>query len=381
MTIMTRRVTQTVFLCRVDGNFGGVERHILSVAQHLDRSRFRPVIVSICTQGELARQARLMGIETAFIPMNRRWDLPSAALHLKELIEQESPALLHTFGLRSSLLAWWVRHWISLPWIIRVPNVNSTDYRGKLRGWISHTINNWLLRQADAAQVISPQLKDYLDSCWIRPRRTISIANGIHIPNSRDFPSRDKARSLLKIPSDSITIGSIGRLAHVKGYDILLQAFERLCADFPDAKLVLAGDGEEKHALQKWVAEHELQQSVYFIPFQEDVTPILACLDVYVCSSRSEGVPFSVLEAMAARKPIVAPRIGGIESILEHEKSALLIESSTPERLHEAISFLLKDHEQARRMAKHARDHVERYHSVEAMTRAVETMYEDVQGS
>jgi L-malate glycosyltransferase len=369
-------MAKTVLLCRVDGNFGGVERTILSIAQNLDPMRYTPIIAGITNQGEMLCKAEKSGIKTNFIPMPSRFHIGSAARELERIALEHGVDILHTFGIRSSTLTCKVRKSVSLPWIIRLPNVNATDYNNPIRGFFSQQFNNYLIRRADALQVISPQLKNYVERWRRPPRRIYLIPNGI---DTRHYsvPYSSSVRERFQIPEEAPIIGSTGRLERIKGYDVLLTAFSSILRSHPTARLLLVGEGPERGSLLRQAHDLGIEKSLILPGFSSDIREYLAVFDVYVCSSRSEGVSNSVLEAMSMQRPVIATQVGGMESIMENRKEGLLIAPEDPAALTSALVALLGNATQATQFAKAARARVEREFSTAVMIERVQAMYDE----
>ncbi len=367
-----------VLLCRVDGNFGGVERFILTLARGLDRDRFKPVIVTIANEGELARQAHEHGIETEFIPTRSRLRTWHASRLLMDIAQQREAGLVHTFGLRSNALAARMRKTSPLPWIVRLPNINRFDYRNAVRGWLSHKTNNHFIRQADALQVISPQLETYVNG-WSRPpSQVFMIPNGVDPSEYDPNRSQRNVRDEFRIPADAPIVGSAGRLDPIKGYDRLIRAFKTVTHAIPDARLMLIGDGPDRQRLEQVAHNENLQDHIIFTGYKSDVKPYLAAFSLFVCSSHSEGVPNAMLEAMAMGTPILSTRVGGIESVVDDDREGRLVTNNHPETLSHAINNMLSDPETLQTMSRAARERIVRDLSVENMVRRVERMYDCV---
>lgn len=364
---------ETVLLCRVDGNFGGVERTALAIAKGLNPSLYHPVVVGLANQGELLRLAREAGIETAFVPMPGRFALAGAVRELAELAAQRRAALIHTFGVRSNLLAFLLRRRIRIPWVIRLPNVNSTDYANPLAGRVMHAMNNWLIRRADGLQVISPQLEAYVRGWKRPPARIWTIPNGVDpaaIPADLD---PDWFRRHHRIPPGAPVIGSVGRLEPVKGYDLLIRAMERVRAEFPGAALALVGGGGERGRLESRARSMGLP--VIFTGYTPYVHNYLAGMDVFACPSRSEGVPNAAMEAMAMGLPVVSARVGGVESLIVDGRDGLLVPPGDVRALAEALTEVLRNRGLARSLGANARARIFREFTTQRMIERVQAMY------
>lgn len=367
---------KTILLCRIDGNFGGVERYILTLAKSLDRERYHPIVAVIANRGELSRQAQLAGIQTEFIPMKNRLDGIEAARTLTRIARDRQCHLIHTFGIRSNTLAAMMRLVHSIPWVIRLPNVNRYDYANPLVGSLSHWFNNQLIYKADALQVISPQLEAYVQSWEIKPKQIFTIFNGVDVSVFQPRNVTANLREQLGIDWNTFVIGTTGRLDPIKGYDVLIKAFYQLIQKNPNLVLLILGDGPQKQELLELIDRLGVSKRVMLTGYIESIVPYLQLFDLFVCSSRSEGVPMSVLEAMAMRLPIICTRVGGIESVLGHQREGILIEPDNESAIVNAVCQLVDDHSLRESLASNAYRKALNEFTNEQMAKQVEAMYD-----
>ncbi len=371
-------MAEAVLLCRVDGNFGGVERYILTLARGMDKKLFYPVIVGLGKEGELIRQAQQVGLDTEFIPMASRFRILHAARELEKIARKREARIIHTFGLRSNTAAWSMRRRFNIPWIVRLPNHNATDYNNPIRGWLSHRANNLLIRQANALQVISPQLEAFVRG-WKKPPQSIyTIFNGVDTAHYSPSQCDRDVRNLFSISEKAFVIGSIGRLEIIKGYDHLIRVFARVAQQWTDSHLIVVGEGPERDKLLHLGKDLQIQNQIHLPGFCEDVRPYLKTFDLYVCSSHSEGVPNSLLEAMSFGIPVVSTRVGGIESVIEEGVSGFLVPPNEEEILWELIRELLIDRNILQTIGENAHSRIENQFSVKQMVDHVQRMYKEV---
>lgn len=365
-------------MCRIDGNFGGVERHILTVARRLQASQYKPVIVPIANHGELECQAKNAGIDTHFLPMKSRVDLAGASDRLLELSEHHQAAVIHTYGIRSNSLAWMISNRTKAKWAARVPNLTYTDYENRLIGKISHHVNNRFLRKADAIQVISPQVEQYYSDLRFLKNKLHLIQNGVDFRHYQSTETKAAYKTQFNIPENSFVLGSIGRMAPIKGYDLLLNAFAQIKKTLPNTHLVFVGDGPELESLKDLANTLHISESVIFTGYLEDIRPALWAFDLYVCSSRSEGVPHTILEAMAANVGVVSTNVGGIESVIRHNQNGLLFESFDGETIANTLTNLFMNKDQLAQYVDQAhRDVIDQY-SEERMVKQVVELYDRI---
>ncbi len=178
------------------------------------------------------------------------------------------------------------------------------------------------------------------------------------------------------VPDSGPVVGTVTRLFEIKGNRYLIDAFARLAPRFPTASLLIVGEGPDLAALAAQASQQGIDPArLIFTGFVKDVPTALAAMDILVVSSLQEGLSMVVLEAMAAGKPIIATRVGGIVELLESETTGLLIPPADAAALADSIATLLQDSEQAAALARAVRVASEK-HSIENNVRRLEELYD-----
>jgi glycosyltransferase involved in cell wall biosynthesis len=196
------------------------------------------------------------------------------------------------------------------------------------------------------------------------------LGNGIDLMRFDPAASRDDDRTRLRrelgIPeAHSPLIGITGRITEEKGFGELVEALALLRSDFPEAHLLVIGGqlsterDRFQDSLVDFIAEHGLESQVTFTGFRSDVQALLGLLDLFVLPSYREGLPRSVLEAMAMELPVVATNIRGCREAVAHEVTGLLVPTKNPRALAEAAGRILADQDLARQFGRAGRDRVE----------------------
>ncbi|MFH1740491.1 MAG: glycosyltransferase family 4 protein [bacterium] len=364
-----------ILYVRIDGCFGGPERHILCLFKHLNRSRYQPYLAPLVQEGKLAQDAREMGVPVTPVPMPSRLAVRSARGVLTSIIRDNSIDLVHTYGIRSNLVAGPLARKLGLPWVSRLPNLNYTDYANPYLGWFLHFLNNRLLSRADAVQVISAPLKEYVASLPRPPARIELIPNGIDLPSPADETTRKQARQFYQLVEDQIVIGSLGRVELIKGYDLLLYCL----ADLPrGCTILIGGEGSECDRLKQQAHVLGFADRFRLVGFVEDVRLFLAACDVYVQPSRSEGVPYALLEGMAMSLPVVATEVGGIGDVIRDGEDGILVPPEDRLMLRDRLMELCADKQMRQDLGQRARERIEQVGSADVMTGRIERLYGDL---
>jgi len=218
--------------------------------------------------------------------------------------------------------------------------------------------------------------RNVLETCPLSPEKVLRVHPGVDL--SRFYPPNSK-------PEDDnlLWIGMVGRLSEGKGHEDFLRAAYIVSQKFPQARFLIVGNespGQKSYGerIKNLTKELLLQDSTYFVGFQEDIPKILASLDIFVFPSKAEAFGMALVEAMAMGLPVVAYYSDGVLDILEDRKDGISVAPGHPEKLAEAIIHLLSDEDLRRRLGKAARAKVEEQFNLENMVDKIESVYYDV---
>ncbi len=242
-----------------------------------------------------------------------------------------------------------------------LPDRKSGDIRNHLRIWMTRL----LYRRAHTVIAVSDDVAEKLHTVFgLSLSRIRVIINGMDVDTfHQTLPKPDLLKSLSVMRGQRL-ITSVGRLMPPKGHRYLIDAMPAIRRGCPDARLILAGDGDLRKPLENRVQELGLQDAVSFMGSRHDIADILAITDIFVLPSVSEGTSLALLEAMSAAKPIVATDIPGNSAILRHHVNCLLAPPADPERLADAILQLLQDMPAAARYGENAYQDVCRHYHI-----------------
>jgi glycosyltransferase involved in cell wall biosynthesis len=234
---------------------------------------------------------------------------------------------------------------------------------------------------ADAVVAVSEGLVEFLAQAERLPRhKTIVIPNGVDETLAARAPDRAAARAALGWPQDEPLIGAVGRLAEQKGHVHLLRALPAILAESPRTRLVLAGEGPERAALEEEARRLGLERRVTFLGHRDDVPTVLAALDLFAFPSLWEGMPMALLEAMAIGLPVVAARGVGVDEVVTDGVHGLLVAPRDPEDLGRAIARLLGDPREAARLAEAGRRRVLGRYGLDRIASEFDRLYRGILG-
>jgi len=179
--------------------------------------------------------------------------------------------------------------------------------------------------------------------------------------------ARLQVRQELGYEEDTLLLLTVGRLASQKGHDLLVPVIPHIVKVFPQARFLWVGDGPLQHKLTELLRQYDVEPFVRFLGHRDDIPALLAASDLFVHPTRFEGLPFSVVEAMAAGTPVVSTRASSIPELIHHGETGLLCDLEDIYALRETVLYALNHLDKIREMASHARDRAALY-SAEAMT-------------
>lgn len=341
---------------------------LLTLIDGLDRTRWDPLLLHHEGPGvdRLAQRARSLGIRSRVVPRPARRRERAA---LARLLREERGDVFHAH------LAWPLRctDGILAAARARVPAVVATQH---LFSPISS--RRRILRQrvvagrVDRYVAVSDEVARGLRATPLFPRKKIEvIRNGIRF-DAAAADERGAARARLTGDSRRRVVLTLARLDPQKGLSDLVRAAEFL----PEAVFAVAGEGPERERLEAEARAAGVAGRFLLLGHREDTASLLAACDVFVLPSLYEGLPLAVLEAMAARRPVVATRVGGTDEAVRDEETGLLVPPQRPELLARAIGRLLDDADLASRLAASGADLVAREFSAARMVRETADLYE-----
>ena len=354
--------------------FGGSEQVLLHLIAGLDRARWRPVLLHHPEPGlaRLVAGARANGVPAYAVPRVTDTNLLLRLPGLVRAIGIERPAVFHAhlnwqLSCKFGLVAAACR---------RVPAVVATVHL-----FVEALMNRNVRLQVRAVAAgvdryvaVARHLRDRLALGIGLPERKLRVvANGIDPAPFTRAPDA-ALRSQLLTGVDRPLVFTAARLAPQKGLDVLLAA----AALVPEAVFAIAGDGPERTALETRAAALGVAERVRFLGARDDVPALLAACDLFVLPSHYEGLPLSLLEAMAAAKPVVATRIGGPDEVVANGETGILVPPGDAAALASAIWALLAQPERARRSGEAGRERLRAHFSVRTMIDGVTAVYEEL---
>ena len=363
-------MSRTVIHFTDSSGFGGAEVALLTLLGGLDRRHWNPVLFHHESPGllPLLEATRRLGVRARPVARARGLlDLP----RLVREVRSEKAAVFHAH------LSWALRcDWGLLAAdLAGVPAVIATQQLFRPISSLRQILRQWVLAgRVDRYIAVSADMARRLRATPLFPERKVEIirnAVDVHrFPQKSDGALRTEFGGARARP----IVLALARLDAQKGLFDLLEA----AALVTEANFVIAGEGKERKRLEERARTLAVDGRVNFLGHREDVPELLAACDLFVLPSLYEGFPLSVLEAMAAGRPVVATAIGGTEEAVINGETGLLVPPHDPQSLAAAIRTLLPDPPLRRRLGLAGRERALREFAAEKMVREVTNLYEKV---
>ena len=357
------------------GDTGGAKTHVHSLLQNLSRGMD---ITLVCFRdGPFAREAAELGIETRVCSGG----FFSALREVRRMIAEEGFELVHTHGSRANLAGAILRSTCGRPVVSTIHSDYRLDYMGRPLAAATYGVLNVLaLRRIKYHVGVSDAMRDLLISRRFPRETTFAIYNGLDF--SREPKRHDRAAFCSRVganvaPGD-IVVGAAARLDPVKDLATLVRGFAAAREGHPELKLIIAGEGPERPALEALAEELGVRGAVTLAGWLDDMEEFYSALDINTLSSLSETFPYALTEGAAYRLPTVASAVGGIPRLIEDGKTGFLFAPGDWEKLGARLAQLASDPGLRERLGAAVHERAAREFSVEATCREQRAVYEEI---
>lgn len=351
---------------------GGAERLAAVVAMKLDPARFESVLCASRRTDEPLLDSELEEAGIGVLALGRRSKLDLLAWrplvsHLRDGVD-----VVHAHMFGSNVWGTVLGRLSGVP--VVVAHEHTWSFQGRpLRRFLDREL---VSRLADVFVAVSGEdRRKMIEVEGVDPAKIRLIPNGIPSPANGGVGD---VRADLGIEPGAPVLGVVCELRAQKALEVLFEAAAILLSEFPTLKVLVAGDGPERARLEEASQRLGVEDAVLLLGIRRDVPAVLAAVDVAVLCSDYEGSPLSVMEYMAAGKPVVSTRVGGVPELVEEGVHGLLVEPRDPAALAEAVARLLRDPALAKRLGAQGRERQQREFSLEAMVRRIEDLYEEL---
>jgi len=356
------------------GGPGGAERMLLDLAQHLGPEYHS--VIGLLKSGWLHSQVISSGVSCAMVNGGGSIDLEVIARVL-QVAREHRVGLIHAHEFYMNAIGAIVSRLTGIPLVATVHGRNY--YPDKRRRW-------WVYRmvaaQAAAVVAVSEDLRRFFcQTTGAIPDHVRVIYNGINTKSLSDGKRDVRLLKSIGIPPEASIIGTLGNLYPIKGHVYLIRAARTIIHHRPDTHVIILGRGELKDELSAEAEALGIKDQIHLLGYRDDTWRWLSTMDVFTLPSLSEGLPLSLLEAMAAGVPPVVTEVGGMPEVVHDGKTGFMVSPREPDALARKILFLLDNPAVATRIGAAGRSQVHELFSLDKMLTKYHNLYHEVLAS
>lgn len=361
--------------------YGNLGRLIVRTADQLQQRGFAVDVLLLYNRN----RARLLGVDALTLPERhplladagergvRAWQTMDNGpfslgplLSIWRTVRRERYDVLHTHDLKSNVFGLLVGRVLGRPVVATAHGYPRAILRNDVYRWL----DLWALRLCRHVVCVSAGLRRELAAAGLDERRMTVVYNGVDVAGVEQAAAsvQPTLRHDLGLPAGAPIIMAVGRLSREKGHAYLLRAARRVLEQAPDARVVIAGDGPLRDALQSEARRLGLGDRVFFLGFQAGAQALMAQCDILVNPSLGEALGNAVLEAMALGKPVIGAAAGGMPEVIADGETGLIVPPADVDALAAAILRLLANPATAHVMGQRARARVQQMFTIERMT-------------
>lgn len=316
---------------------GGSEHVVFDIVQKLDKNRFDVLVIGF-KEGPVRSIYEGIGVKVAVISKKRKYDLKFIQ-EMRNILKKECVQVVNAHHFSPLLYSYLATVMTNVKLIYTEHSVWQYLEMSRLKTMLS----NFLLWKTDAVVAISKQLLQYYrENPFVSGSKTYLIVNGIDLLRYK-CTDRKMLKKELGFKRGDILIGMVANLRPEKNHKILISAFSILSRTLPDCHLMLVGldcmDGE----IQRYSKTMDMENRIHFLGPREDVDDLLNIFDVFCLPSANEGLPLTILEAMACGVPVVGSNVMGINEVINDNVNGLLFPDGDETALAEKIKMLAQD--------------------------------------
>jgi glycosyltransferase involved in cell wall biosynthesis len=364
---------------------GGPDKTILLSAERHNRARVEVVVAYVRdawdSEFRITDKIRARGVTVYEVKERGKLDL-GVLWTLRNIVLRHDINLIHSHDYKSDLLAYLLRRWLRCRRLAVISTMHGWALLGT-RGRLYWRLDLWLLRRFDHLLAVSQATKDSMATAGIPSRCITVIHNGIDTETWSPYQAPPSLRESLGCGEAFPVVGYVGRIAPEKDLETWVRTAALVAQQYPKAQFVVVGDGRDGtllELLKKLASEVGIARRLHFLGYREDLLSVYATFDLFLLSSRREGICNSLLEAMAMGLPVVTTDAGGTRELVLDGQTGFILQPGDVHGLARAVAALADDASLRRRMGQAGRERVERAFSFRHRLQRVEAFYATVLG-
>lgn len=371
------KATQKILHIITKATWGGAQVYVYDLLQEAKNRGFQAILV-YGVEGELKERLATYDIQTIHTPSLERninifGDIKTL-FTLYKILRKERPDIVHIHSSKAGLIGSLAARFARIPKIIFT--AHGWPHNESRPEWqkIIFRVFEWCTIFFSTKTIaVSETMHAQAPDIFLRNKVT-TIKNGVEFFS---LYGKESARTTLKLPfpPNTFVFGTIAELHKNKGLDVLIRAFAQAYKQYPNIKLCIIGEGEERTSLEKMIVQEKLTSHIILLGNVQSAKEYLKAFTVFVLPSRTEALGYVLLEAGIAKIPVIASRVGGIPEIIEHQDTGLLVSKEDVREFSLALLFALTHKDDMGLYAKNLHEKVLKEYSKKDMLEKIFTLY------
>lgn len=354
------------------GKVGGGETHVLDLVNELNKIRFESVILAF-TDGPMIDKLKADGFKTYVIHTEMPFNF-QVWKAVQQIISSENIDIIHAHGTRANSNVFSSSKALKIPLIYTVHGWSFHPDQHFIVKMIRTLSERFLVSVASKTICVSESNLNEGKKSFPMTRATV-VVNGINQVKFNPDNIYPNIRTEFGISDTVVLVGYIARITAQKDPLSFIRAIAKIENNL-DVKFLIVGEGDLKTKMLELAEELHILERVIFVDFRSDIPALLAAMDIFCLPSLWEGLPIALLEAMAMKKAIIATSIDGTRDLIKHMINGILVPTSSPEKLAEAITLLLANPSLRMKLGDAAAFTVSQQFEIKTMTKKIESIYE-----
>lgn len=358
---------------------GGIKKYILTLIRGLDKNKFKIYLAS--PENIIIDNSSCKDI--VFIPLKIKGEINPildiiAIKNLIKIAKKEKIDIISSQGFKATFLSAIVEKLTNIPTVSTIHTFLFSPLWSKKKIKIYRLLAKFFFKYIKKVIVVSRSIGRELENIGVDKNKMVIIYNGISCSMQYKNIDTSITKEKFGFKKESFVVGNISRFVSHKGIEYFLKAIPEVINKHPQIRFLLVGDGPEKENILNIVSHLHIENLLTILPYQKNIENLLGIIDILVVSSVTEGLPYTVLEAMLYGIPVVATEVGGIPEIIEDEKDGILIPPYSASKISEKIINLFEDESKRKKISYYGRKKIMENFTEDIMIKKTEDVYLDV---
>jgi glycosyltransferase involved in cell wall biosynthesis len=348
---------------------GGAERQLYELLRGIDTNNFRPIVYCLSEKtepfGDLIKE---MGVELRVLRQRCHFDV-ARIRELVSLLRRDRIEILHSFLFKANAYAWPAQLLSGVPHLITSVRSCNTEL-----GFLQRWVNRLAFRSSDVVICNGHAVRSFVARRFGVPiDKSIVIHNGIDLRRFETSLEPGVTNGLPSNAEDKVVI-TVARLVPEKDLQLFIEAAKLVTNEYANVRFLIVGDGPRRSELMRYASDNALDRTIFFLGERDDVPRLLANADVFWLTSKWEGLPNVVLEAMASGKPVIAREVGACSELIDHGETGFLVQDRDAKQFARYTLDLLTNPALSREMGAAGKAFARKEFSTARMIQATEAL-------